>query len=366
MPVTAIVVEDDKVLRLMQVLLDSGAPAVRCAAYADYVAHDVADFERWRAAARSRVQGLYPAEVRMVATQEELLAALAGASALVVEGLSVGERELAAADGLALVHKFGALTDNIDLVACARRRVPVRTLRRRTNIAVAEHTLALMLALAKKLGRTNGCVTVERLRAAGYAFRKYDTRHIGANNYGRIGGLRLLSGSTLGVLGMGEVGREVAGRALAFGMKVLYHQRRRLPAGDEAALGVSYCSFADLFENSDLVSIHIPLTLDTRGLVDRATLGRMKPGAWLINTSRADIVDHAALVEALESGRLAAAGFDVQYEEPCAPDDPLLRFDNVMLTPHCAGGPRSTLLDDIEEVALGIHQTLQARDRAIR
>ncbi|MBI1966092.1 MAG: D-glycerate dehydrogenase [Betaproteobacteria bacterium] len=359
-----IVVEDDRVLRLLQVLLDPAAPQERGAAYADYVAHDLADFEAWRASARSRLARLFPASVRMVATEEELRAQLHEADALVVESLGVSERELAAAGRLVLVHKFGMIADNVDLAACARRRVTVRTLRRRTNIAVAEHTLALMLALAKQIHRLNGKVSVERLQEAGYAYRKYDTRHTGANNYGRVGGLRLLRGMALGLLGMGEIGREVAGLARVFGMNVLYHQRRRLPREDETKFGIDYRAFADLFADSDVVSIHVPLAPDTRRLVDRAALQRMKPGAWLINNSRAEVIERAALIEALESGKLGAAGLDVHYQEPCAAADPLMKFENVILTPHYAGGPRSTLLDDIEEVALGVQQALAARGKA--
>lgn len=219
--------------------------------------------------------------------------------------------------------------------------------------------LASILALAKQLHRLNGKVTAERLSEAGYVLRKFDTRYTGANNYGRVSGVRLMRGAVLGVLGMGEVGREVAGMAHAFGMGVRYHQRRRLPPADETRLGIAYCSLAELFAGSDIISIHIPLAPATRGLIGRDALQRVKPGAWLINTSRAAIVDHAALVEALESGRLGAAALDVHYEEPCAPDEPLLRLDNVILTPHFAGGPRATVLDDIEEIALNVQQSLK-------
>ena len=360
---TVIVVEDDKVLRMLQPLLDPDTPPERIAAVTDYVAHDL-DFESWCAAVRARVPKLYPASVRLVATQEALRANLAGSNALVVESLRMDEAGLAAVPGLALVQKFGLSTANIDLAACERRGVPVRTLRRRSNIAVAEHTLALMLALAKQLHRLGGRVSAERLRDAGYDYRKFDTRYTGANNYGRVGGLRVLRGSTLGVLGMGEIGRELASLVRPFGMTVKYHQRRRLRPEDEKALGVVYCSFTELFEGSDTISVHVPLNAETRGLVNRDALQRIRPGAALINTSRAEIVDRAALIEALESRRLGAAALDVHYQEPCAPDDPLLRFDNVLMTPHFAGGPRTALLGDLEEIVFNIEQALKARHPA--
>jgi phosphoglycerate dehydrogenase-like enzyme len=296
--------------------------------------------------------------VRLVKSNDELRAALPAADALVVESLAIGEAELGLAKRLKLIYQFGTRADNIDLAACARRGVTVKTQRRRTNIAVAEHTIALILGLAKQLHRLAGKVTVGQLQKIGYEYRHYDTRHTGANNYGRVGGLRVIHGMTLGLLGMGEVAREVAPLARAFGLRLQYHRRNRLPAAEEVELGIVYCGRDELFATSDIVSIHVPLAAATRGLVGAEALGKIKPGAWLINTSRADIVDHDALVAALKSGRLAAAACDVHYQEPCAPDEPLLAFDNMLLTPHFAGGPRQTVLDDIEEIAFNIQQAL--------
>lgn len=355
MPVIA--VEDDKVLRFLQILLDPATPAERMAVFEDYVAHDI-DQNAWLAELHARLPGVFPSDVRLVKSTGELHAALPDADALVVEGLAVGEAELALAPRLKFIHKFGTRADNLDLAACARRGIAVKTQRRRTNIAVAEHTLALILALAKQLHRLAGKVTLERLAALGYPYRKYDTRHTGANNYGRVGGLRVIHGMTLGLFGMGEIAREVVPLARAFGLKPQYHRRHRLPAAEEAALGLTYCTRDELFGSSDILSVHVPLDAATRGLVGAGALGKMKPGAWLVNTSRADIVDHAALVAALESGRLGAAASDVHYEEPVAADDPLLAFDNFLMTPHFAGGPRQTLLADIEEIAFNIQQVL--------
>ena len=357
-----IAVEDDKVLRFLQVLLDPATPAGRLAVFEDYVAHDV-DQAAWLAGAHAGIPGVYPSEVRLIGSGEALHAALPDADALVVESLPIGEAELARAPRLKFIHKFGTRADNVDLAACARRGIVVRTQRRRTNIAVAEHTLALILGLAKQLHRLAGRVTVEQLADIGYACRKYDTRHTGANNYGRVGGLRVIHGMTLGLLGMGEIAREVVPLARAFGLKLQYHRRSRMPADEEAALGVAYCSRDELFATSDILSIHVPLEAATRGLVGAAVLAKVKPGAWLINTSRAAIVDHAALIDALKSGRLGAAACDVHYEEPVAPGEPLLKFDNVLLTPHFAGGPRQTLLVDIEEIASNIQQALGLNEK---
>lgn len=360
MPVIA--VEDDKVLRFLQVLLDPATSAERMAVFSDYVAHDL-DQNAWLDGARARLHRVFPSDVRLVTSIAELHAALPEADALVVEGLAVGEAELARAPRLRFIHKFGTRADNVDVAACARRGIAVKTQRRRTNIAVAEHTIALILGLAKQLHRLSGKVTVEQLQKAGYEYRKYDTRHTGANNYGRVGGLKVIHGMTLGLLGMGEIAREVVPLARAFGLNVQYHRRNRLAAAEEAAMGVRYCGRDELFATSDIVSVHVPLEAATRGLVGAAALSNIKAGAWLINTSRADIVDHDALVAALKSGRLGAAACDVHYHEPCAPDEPLLAFDNVLLTPHFAGGPRQTLLVDIEEIAANIQQALGLQER---
>ncbi len=259
------------------------------------------------------------------------------------------------------MQNFGVVTDNIDTQACAARAIPVKTLRRRTNIALAEHTLMFMLCLAKKFALVNGLVTTDRLHAKGIAQSPYDRRHTANANFGRIPGLQSLRCRTLGLLGFGEIGREVAPLARALGMSVLYNKRTRLAADVEAGEGVQYCSFDELFERADFLSVHVPLAATTRGLVNASALERLRPGSFLVNTSRAEIVELQALLAALESGRLAGAALDVLYQEPTTEDDPLLRFDNVLLTPHVAGASRWNGLHDAEELLQGIWQTLQQR-----
>jgi len=351
-----IVVEEDNALHLLEVLFESDLPRERLTGLADYYAHDGVDLERWRDSVRMIAPSLFPSTLRFVSEQNALRSSLRDVDAVVVEKLEIGDVEIGAAASLSLVCKFGTVTDNINLAACARRSVRVETVRRRINIAVAEHTLALMLALIKKMTTLNGSVTVERIDAGGQSYRPYDTRHVGSNNYARQGGLRNLAGLTLGIIGMGEVGREVALRARAFGLRVIYHQRRRLSPADESVFGASHCALSELFSAANIVTLHLPLTRETRGLVERELLECMKPGSFLINTSRAQIVDRKALIDALRTGRLDGAGLDVQYDEPVRSDDPLLGFENVLLTPHVAGGSRTNLTKDIEEVVLKIHR----------
>ena len=353
-----IVVEDDPFTRMIQVVLDPSTTAERRAAFADFFAHDEPDFEGWCERVRRSVPGLYPAAVRLVSTQDELRASLPGARALVVESFQVGRAEIDAADKLVVVQKYGMVTRNIDAAACAARNIRIATLRRRANIACAEHTLALMLALAKKLHRIQGLISIEQLEAAGYAPKMFDRRHTASSNWARIGGLKMLFESTLGIVGLGEIGLEVALRAAAFGMRVLYYQRHRLAESEEQRLHAEYVPLDRLLAQSDWVAIQLPGGPATRNLIDRARFAQMKRGACLINVSRADVVDRDALIAALATGHLGGFALDPLYEEPGRPDDELLGFDNVILTPHIAAQPRFNALDDIEELIVGLARTL--------
>ena len=356
MPV--IVAENDPIIRNIQVVLDPDTPADRQDAIADYFSVDLPDFAAWRDGLRARVPALYPAEFRMADDAAAFRAALPGADGAIVEGMAFGAAELALAPGLKIVQKFGADLRNIDTDACAARGVPVRPLRRRVNGAVAEHVFALMLALAKKLCEIGGRIDPASLEEIGYAPRLYDSRHCGRSNWGRIAGLATLEGATLGAVGLGEIGRELARRAAAFGMEVLYYQRRRLPPEIEQAHGARYCGFEELLERSDYVSVQLPSNRETRGMIDAGAFGRMKPGAVLINVSRAEIVDRAALLSALESGRLGGAGLDVFWEEPAAPGDPLTAFPNVVITPHTAVAARWNGARDVEEAVLNFAEAI--------
>ena len=143
-----------------------------------------------------------------------------------------------------------------------------------------------------------------------------------------------VGGKTLGIIGFGRIGEAVARRARAFGLNILYNKRRRLPPMLEEELGVTYEPDLDrLVARSDIVSLHAPLTEETRGLIDAGRLSAMKPNAYLINTSRGELVDENALIEALETGRIGGAGLDVYTHEP-AVDGRLLALDNVVLLPH--------------------------------
>jgi glyoxylate reductase len=359
-----IVIEEDHFLKIIPVVLDPATPPAHQRAVAEFFAHDVPDFLPWCARLRERLEGLYPAEVVFAEDENDLVAKIVDADAVIVESFAVDAALVARAPRLALVQKFGTLTGNIDLAACAARGIAVETSRRMVNVAVAEQAFALLLALAKRICELNGVVEEKTLRAAGFKVRPRQSRYIGYSNFAGISGLRTVHGATLGIIGFGEIGREVAHRARAFAMNIVYFQRRPLSPAFERDLGVAYLPLAELLAQSDYVLVQLPLNLVTRGIIDRAALARMKPGAMLIDVARAELIDRAALLEALDDGRLGGIGLDVGYNEPADPGEPLLRYRgrNVILMPHTAVAGRENALHDVETLCLslkrGITRTL--------
>jgi phosphoglycerate dehydrogenase-like enzyme len=353
-----LVVENDPFLRMLEVILDPQAPAERRTAFADFFAHEEPDFAGYCRRVQARAPALSPARVRLVDTEDELRARSAEAVAVVVEALAFGPQELAAAPKIKLLQKYGTGLSTIDSGACAARGVMILTIRRRANIACAEHAFALMLAQARKLNRLIGRVTVASLADEGYRYKPFDRRHTPNSNWGRVPGIRLLHGATLGIVGLGEIGREIAMRAASFGMRVLYFQRRRMAEADERALGVAYAPLDGLMAESDWVIPQLPASPSTRGMIGGAQLARMKPGAFIVNVSRPDVIDRSALIEALKSGRLGGFALDPLYEAPGRDDDELLRFKNVILTPHIAAQPRWNALDDIADMIEGMAKQL--------
>jgi phosphoglycerate dehydrogenase-like enzyme len=349
-----LVVEDDRFLRIVQVALDPNASRERIAAFTDFFAHDEPDFAGWCAKLRAKAQGLYPAEVRLVETQDELRENLATAHALIVESLSVDESAIAAAPRLKAVQKYGVDLRRIDSKACAAKGVTVLTLRRRANIACAELALTLMLMLARRVNELQGRISAKALAELGGEYKPFDRRHTPNSNWGRVPGLSILYGTTVGIVGLGEIGREFAQRAASFGMRILYTQRHQAAAAIEQLYKATYRPMQDMLAESDWVALFVPSGPATRNLFGRAELEAMKPGARLINISRAEVVDRAALLEALQSGRLGGFGLDPLYETPGRGDDELLELANVIMTPHIAAQPRFNALNDLDDMITGV------------
>jgi phosphoglycerate dehydrogenase-like enzyme len=257
------------------------------------------------------------------------------------------------------VQKYGTITSRIDVSACARAGVRVLTIRRRANISTAEQGFTLMLALARQLNRHCNLISLEQLQAAGFAPTQYDRTETPVGNWARIAGLKTLYGKQLGIVGLGEIGREFAIRAAAFGMRILYAQRHRLAEEEEQRYQASYRPLDELLAYSDCISLHLPRGPTTRHFIGRRELSLIKPGALLINVAQPQLVDRDALRDALASGRLGGYGMDTFYEEPGDAKDPLIKFPNVIITPHLGGSPRLNTLDDFEEVLVNIAQTLE-------
>jgi phosphoglycerate dehydrogenase-like enzyme len=255
-------------------------------------------------------------------TEEELLAKLDGFSATLAGSEPYTARVLAAHPGLRVIARLGVGYDAVDIAAATRQGIVVTIAAGANQDAVAEHAFALILGLAKDLAAAQPGTRAGRW-----------PRRI----------TRPVRGTTLGLAGLGRIGKAVALRGRAFGMRVLAYD----PVPDTAFAATHHVSLVPLdrlLAESDFLSLHLPLTPESQHLINRQTLARMKPGAFLINTARGGLVREEALVEALRSGHLAGAGLDVYEREP-PPPGPLFEMDNVLLTPHTAGTDTRSLAD---------------------
>lgn len=264
---------------------------------------------------------------------------------ILVVGLGpVPEAIFARAKGLKLVQRLGVGYENIDLEAANAYGVPVCYMPDFNAATVAEHTIMLILALLRRVFESTLL-----MKAGHWPLSTIVTQ-----------GIYDFQGKTLGIIGLGAIGQEVTKRAKPFDLDVLYYdQQRRQPEEDEK-LDASFVSLDDLLRDSDVVTIHLPLTSGTRGLIGKNELRKMKRTAILINTSRGAIVDEEALAETLEQGLIAGAGLDVFGEEPLDSRHPLRRCPNVLMTPHTAGQTReamermvAVMLENVHRVAMG-------------
>jgi glyoxylate reductase len=356
-----LVIEQDAFMRMFVPMLDPSAPREFFDAVADFFSHDEPDFPGWVAAMRNRIPGLFPARVSLARDQAHFRELLKTADACLIESLSFGREEMADAPRVAVVQKYGCITRNIDLSACAEKGVAVSVQRRRVNIALSELAFAMLLGMGKHLFELNHVIDEERLNAAGYAIRPYDKRYTGGSNFARIPGLRVIHGKTLGIIGFGEVGRELAKRANAFEMRVVYHQRTRLAALEESVHGAAYADLHELLARSDYVTINLPVTPQTMKILGGPEFAVIKKGSFLINVSRPEMIDRSALFEALDCGRLAGYATDVWFDRPARPDDPVFGYRNVIVMPHTAIADRHNALLDTEEMFMKMSRALVER-----
>ncbi|MFG2793282.1 2-hydroxyacid dehydrogenase [Streptomyces sp. NPDC048419] len=283
-------------------------------------------------AAGAGLATLFPteADVTVVEAAEEDPAALRRAHVIITALAPVSAEHLAAAPDLALVQCASHGFDYIDVDAARARGVQVANIGSSgaESQNVAEQTFALMLALAKQLIPAHTALV-----EADWALPRLQRS------------LTELCGKTLGIVGLGNIGQEVARRAVAFDMSVVYAGRRRLPEETEARLGgARHVPLDELLRTADYVSLHAPLTDGTRNLLDAGRLALLKPTAFVVNTARGALIDQDALADALEKGALAGAGIDVFDPEPPTPALRLLRAPNVVLSPHVGRVTRETLI----------------------
>ena len=249
---------------------------------------------------------------------EDLIRALTGCAAAVTLLCDrIDEAILSAVPDLKVIANYAVGYDNIDVEAARRAGVKVTHTPGVLTAATAEIAFALLITLTRRIREA------ERFTREG-RFTGWDPLLLRGDE---------LAGRTLGIIGMGRIGRDMAAKCQAFGMRILYHNRRPVSGDVEKALCATYVRLDELFETADVISLHAPATPETRHIIDAAAFSRMKPGAYLINTARGDLVDESALVEALDSGRIKGAGLDVYEREPEI-TAALFRFDNVVLLPH--------------------------------
>lgn len=254
------------------------------------------------------------------------------------------EKVIAAAlPDLKVVVRYGVGLDNIAIPFATSKGIPVAYVPDYCFVDVAEHTMALLLSFARKVTPFDRSV-----RSGSW------------NIQDRVP-LNRLTGRTLGLVGFGQIPQEVIPRARAFGMRVIAYSRS-LTKTQASAVGVERVDLDELLETSDFVSVHTPLTDETQGMIDLTALERMKPTAFLINTSRGDVINEADLLSALKAGKIAGAALDVRSQEPPPDGDELIQLENVIHTPHSAFYSTESLKELREKAAMEIKRVLTGEE----
>ncbi|MGH9453982.1 MAG: 2-hydroxyacid dehydrogenase [Terriglobia bacterium] len=263
---------------------------------------------------------------------------------LLVVGAGVTAKVVNQASQLRVVANAGVGYDHVDVAACTARRIPVTNTSGVLEETTADLAFALLLATARRV------VEGDRFVREG-KWKQWTWNLLWGGD---------IHHQTLGIYGFGAIGRALAHRARGFSMRILYHSRRRVDPSVERETGAEFVSQEALLRESDFVSLHIPYTQETRHVIGKAELASMKPSAFLINTARGKVLDEQALVEALESGKLAGAGLDVFEHEPQVHPS-LLKLPNVVLTPHIGSGTAATRLKMANVAAENLLAVLQGR-----
>ncbi|MBS4023143.1 MAG: D-glycerate dehydrogenase [Dethiobacter sp.] len=254
---------------------------------------------------------------------EDNIKGIEGLLCLITDEIDAGLLDLN--PSLRMIANYGVGFNNIDVEACTQRKIPVSNTPGVLTESTADLTWALLMACARRVVEGDRLLRDGKFEGWGPMFL------LGTDVYGK----------TLGIIGLGRIGRAVIRRAVGFNMKVIYHSRSRLSQEEELKLGVEYKDFDSILQEADYVSLHVPLTSSTKHLISVRELKMMKKTAFLINTTRGPVVDEKALVEALKTREIAGAGLDVFEDEPRLADG-LSQLDNVVITPHTASATTET------------------------
>ena len=268
-----------------------------------------------------KFRALLPEDVELLKIDTpEKYRALDRADVVILRIFRAEKEDILRIKGLRMISRWGVGYDSVDVETASARGILVTNTPGSNAYAVAEHTVMLMLALCHHLTEHN----------------RYAQRGEWSNKT-FMETTRTLNDAVVGLIGGGNVGRQVARRVRAFGAKVVYYDPFRLSGELEQEFAMKYVSIDELLRTADFVSIHAPLTEENRHMLDEAAIAKMKPGAYVINTARSGLIDEAALVKAIDEGRIAGAGIDCPENAPIGRDDPLLGRDTILITPHVAG-----------------------------
>lgn len=267
-------------------------------------------------------------DVKTVDTEEEY-EKLTEADVIVLRIFKLAEKDIKRNPNLKLIEKWGAGFDTVDIKAAGKAGVPVCNVPGANAYAVSDLAILHMLAVMRNLIKHH-----ENMKKGNWTKNEFmDTTYS-------------LLNKTVGLIGLGSIGKQVAYKAQAFGAKVAYYDVHRLTIEEEQKLQLEYLPFEDLLRNSDVISLHTPLNEQTRNLIGKRELGFMKPTSIIVNTGRGGLIDEKALIEAINEKIILGAGLDCFADEPITADNPILHLENVVLTPH-VGGTSSELMESM-------------------
>lgn len=255
------------------------------------------------------------------ASKEELISKAGMADYFLASGrIEIDKEVIESATKLKMIQRTGVGADTLDMESLHAKGINVYINAGVNSLSVAEHTILLMLSVLRRLPTVDASVKTG-------IWLKND---IGVEN-------RSLNNKVVGLIGVGNIGKKVIKMLQPFGVEIYYYDPFRLTESEEVNLNIQYCALEDLLTKIDILSLHCPLTRETRGIIGISELSAMKTGSYIINTARGPLIDENALVSALQSGKLAGAGLDVFQKEPLKKENPLISLNNVVLTPHVGG-----------------------------